>query len=85
MKSFDELAEKIAEADRRSGRAFIEAVERDIYSARPPQPGLVDVFGVQFYGRAETTGDIWWYEKDGKRYPLCPVEPQACANPVEAK
>lgn len=39
-----------------------------------PQPILVDDWGCQYYGKAHTiTGDIWWYEQDGKRYPLRPL------------
>lgn len=31
-----------------------------------------------FYGTAKTiTGDLWWYEEDGKRYPLLPAVPRA--------
>lgn len=38
------------------------------------QPALVNDWGVTFHGRAETiTGEFWWYELDGKRYPLRPV------------
>jgi hypothetical protein len=38
------------------------------------QPDLVDDWGVVFHGRAETaTGNIWWYEKDGVRFPLRPL------------
>ena len=38
------------------------------------QPDLTDNFGVPFRGEAKTiTGDIWWHEQDGKRYPLRPV------------
>jgi hypothetical protein len=30
-------------------------------------------FGMPFFGEAETdTGHLWWYEQDGKRYPLLP-------------
>jgi hypothetical protein len=42
---------------------------------RPQQPELMDEFGVRFHGRAETvTGDVWWYEQDGNRYPLLPAQ-----------
>ena len=42
------------------------------------QPRLMDAWGVEFHGQAQTTiGDVWWYEQDGKRYPLLPMEPEA--------
>lgn len=45
------------------------------------QPRLMDEFGVEFHGKAETiTGDVWWYEQDGKRYSLLPMEAQ-CPRP----
>lgn len=32
--------------------------------------------GMPFYGKAETvTGDLWWFEEDGVRYPLVPMRP----------
>jgi hypothetical protein len=38
------------------------------------QPELADGFGVPFRGRVHTaTGDIWWYEKYGRRYALKPA------------
>ena len=50
-------------------------------------PLLVDEFGVPFYGEAKTiTGDIWWYEQDGKRYALVPEEPKAKgSNDIQEK
>jgi len=40
------------------------------------QPELTDLFDVPFYGEAKTiTGDIWWYEQDGLRIPLKPIQP----------
>lgn len=47
-----------------------------------PQPELKSVWDVPFYGRADTaTGHLWWYEKDGKRYPLVPAHP-SCESPA---
>lgn len=41
---------------------------------RYEQPELTDDWGVPFYGRAETTtGHVWWYEQNGKRYLLRPA------------
>lgn len=51
---------------------------------KPHQPPLLTVWGTPFYGRAQRTGDLWWYESDvdGKRYPLRPENPVAAASPV---
>jgi len=42
------------------------------------QPELTNVWGVSFYGKAETvSGGIWWYTNDdGVRYPLKPSNVQ---------
>ncbi len=47
----------------------------------PPytQPRLMDSWGAEFHGQAETiTGDVWWYVDDkGRRRALIPMEPKA--------
>lgn len=45
------------------------------------QPALMDEWGTQFYGKAKSNGDIWWYEEelsDGtiKRHALLPINPE---------
>lgn len=42
---------------------------------REQQPRLVNDWSVEFHGKAETVGDVWFYEQDGKRYPLRPMNP----------
>ena len=50
------------------------------------QPRLMDHWGCEFFGEAETTtGDVWWYEDrqdDGsvRRVPLLPMAPEAVKN-----
>jgi hypothetical protein len=49
---------------------------------KPRQPRLMNEWGCEFFGDAKTiTGDFWWYEDDGKRYPLLPLEGVKCARP----
>jgi phage-related protein len=49
------------------------------------QPELQDGFGCRFHGEAKTTtGDIWWYEVDGVRYPLWPVDVRLTGSVVSA-
>lgn len=48
------------------------------------QQRLKDAAGREFYGRAQTaTGYVWWYDEDGKRIPLLPVEPQTAPKTGE--